>query len=71
LFAEFTVELRRERLVVRKYEGRFLNVFDNLGHGKCFTRTGNAQQRLMLQSRLNSIGEQFDRLCLIAGWRIS
>ena len=38
------VKLRRQRFVMGDHQGWLLDFLDNVGHGKGFTRTGDAQE---------------------------
>ncbi len=62
---ELTVELRRQRLVVRHDHGRALHLLDHLGHGERLAGTGNAQQRLVHQAVMDALDQGFDRPGLV------
>jgi hypothetical protein len=64
---ELGVELRREGLVVGEDEGRSLDPLDHLRHRVGLARAGDAEQRLMLQPRIEAIGQFSDRFRLVAG----
>ena len=46
-FLELPVKLGCQSLVVADHQGRFLNLFYNIGHRKGLPRTGDAHQGLM------------------------
>ena len=60
------VELRGQGLVVRHYERRPPDGLDDLGHGKGFAGTGNAQQYLVRFAVAHAPYQFFDRGGLIA-----
>ena len=63
---EFLVELRRQRLVVREDQRRLAYVLDDVRHGERLAGTRDAKQRLELFSVLETFGEFFDGLRLVA-----
>ena len=67
---ELGVKLRRQRLVVRNDERRLVHVSNDIGDGEGFSRTGDAEQRLMLRAGDNAGGQLFNRLRLVAGGRV-
>ena len=67
---ELGVKLRGERLVVRNDERGLVHVFDDVGDGEGFARTGDAEQRLVLRAGQNAGGQLRNRLRLVAGGRV-
>ena len=67
---ELGVKLRGERFVVRDDERGLVDVSDDVGDGESFSRTGDAQQRLVLRAGQNAGGQLFNRLRLVAGGRV-
>ena len=70
-FAELTAQLRRKGFIVRKNQGRTVKVRNNVCHCKGFSRTRNAEKRLLLISVQNTLSEFFYCLRLIARGLIS
>ena len=64
--AELAGQLRRQRLVVGDDQRRAAEVFDDVGHGECLARAGDAQKHLMLEALLHALGQRGDGLRLIA-----
>ncbi len=65
-FEELTAKLCGEGFVVSKDKRRSVNIGDDVGHGKGFTRTGNAQQNLFFLTAFKTLDQLFDRLGLVA-----
>ena len=55
-----------QRLVVCQNQSWTIYCFDNIGHGKSFTRTGNTQQCLFLVSMKNTLCQLLDCLRLVS-----
>ena len=68
-FAEFGVELRRQRLVRREHERRATGAGDDVGHRVGLARAGHAEQGLEGQAVLDAFDQLGDRRRLIAGRR--
>ena len=64
---KFTIELRRQRLIVREDERRALEFFDDIRHRKCLTRTRDAEQYLCAFALLYTRYELTDSFGLVAG----
>ena len=64
--ADLDRQLRRERLVGREDEGRLLHRLDELGDRERLARAGHAEERLVAHARADAVGQQLDRLRLIA-----
>ena len=67
---ELAVELRGERLVVRKDERGPVERRDDVGHGERLARAGDAEQRGMLLPGAQPLQQLLDRLRLIAERRV-
>ncbi len=67
---ELAVELGRQRLVVREHERRALDGLDHVRDGKRLAGTGDAEQRLVREARLDAVDERGDRGRLVAGRRV-
>jgi hypothetical protein len=65
--AELAVKLRRQRLVVRKYERRPLRRLDDVRHRERLPRTGDAQQHLVALPFIHAAHERSNRGRLISG----
>ena len=65
-FLELTVELSRQRLVVRKHEGRAVHLFHDVGHRECFAGSSDTQQCLEPFFVIESGNKFFDCGGLIA-----
>ena len=63
---EFLIELSGERLVVREDERWFSDIFDDVCHCECFAGTGHAEKRLELFTVLETFGQFFNGLGLVA-----
>ncbi len=64
--AELRTKLSGKRFVVREHERRTVDVRDDVRHRECFSRTGNAEQRLFVRSFKHTLGQFCDRLRLIS-----
>ena len=62
----FAVKLRRQRLVRRQDQGRFLHRLDHLGHGEGLARSGHTEQDLVALRRVDATHQFRDRGRLIA-----
>ena len=69
-FAEFAVQLRRQRLVRRKHDGRAPQPRDHVRHREGLARAGDAEQRLVAQPVLDALDQLLDGRGLVAGRRI-
>ena len=69
-FAELAVQLRRQRLVGRKHNGRPSQAGDHIGHGEGLARARHAQQRLEHLTIVDAFDQLVDGLGLVAGGRI-
>ena len=71
-FFEFSIELRRQGLVVGHHQRRAVHPLDDIGHGKGLARGSGAQENLVAVPLLDA-GDQFlNRFGLVAGrlvWR--
>ena len=65
-FLQLACKLGGKRLVRCHDKRRPLHRLDGFRHGKRFARASDAQQRLITQPVLNTLGQLFDRLRLIA-----
>ncbi len=65
--AELGVELRRQGLVVRHDQGRFLQLLDDRGDREGLAGAGRAQQDLVLESALDAVDKLADGFRLVAG----
>ena len=63
---ELRVELRGERLVVGNDQRRALQAFDDVRHRESFSRSRDAEQRLVAVACLNAARDHVDRLRLVA-----
>src|SRR5438552_6716358 len=63
---EFRVKLRRQRFVVRNDECRPVQLLDDVRYRESFSRTGDAEQRLMAIPGFDRLEELGDRLSLVA-----
>ncbi len=61
-----SIKLSRQSFVMCQDKGRALQIFDDLGHGEGFTRTGNAQQNLVFFKSLYAANQFLNSLRLIA-----
>ena len=66
-FFKFSIQLRRQRLIMRNDQRRFIQLLDHIRHRKCFTGTRNTEQCLTLISFLKSFHQLLNRLRLVAG----
>ena len=64
---KLAVELGGQGLVMGQHQGRFLQLLDDIGHGKCPAGTGDAQQRLGFVPFVDALYQRFYRLWLVAG----
>ena len=64
---ELTVQLRRERLVVRNNQCRTVQLCDDIGHRKCLAGPGDAEKRLELFAGAETVHQLRNRLRLVAG----
>ena len=69
-FPKFRTKLSSKSLIVCEDECRTIKSSNNIGHGKCFSRTGNAEQRLFVEAAFNAINKLVYCLRLIAHGRI-
>ena len=60
------VQLRRQGFIGRQHHGRTLQVGNDVGNGKGFTRAGYPQQRLMRETILQPLFQTANRFWLIA-----
>jgi hypothetical protein len=67
--AEFRVQLRRQGLVRRQHQRRATQPRDHVGHGVGLARAGDAEQGLEREAVVEALGQQADRLGLVAGRR--
>ncbi len=65
-FAEFAIQLRRQRLVRRQHDGRALDLADHMRNGERLAGSGNPQQYLRQQPGVDAVDQLADRLRLIA-----
>jgi hypothetical protein len=68
--AELAVQLRGQRLVGRKHDGRAAQPGDHVGHGEGLAGAGDAQQRLEHLAVAHALDQLVDRLGLVAGRRV-
>ena len=68
--AEFTVELRRQRFVGRKHNGRPPQPRNHIGHGEGFARAGHAQQGLKHLAIAHAFHQLRNGRGLVARWRV-
>lgn len=54
-FLELAVELRRQRLIVRNDQSRFVELCNDICHGKGLTGAGNTKQSLELVALLKAL----------------
>ncbi len=69
---EFAVQLSGQRLIVRQHQRGFLELLNDIGHGKCLAGPGYAQQHLMLISLFEPFIKLLNRFGLVAArliWR--
>ena len=66
-FFKFSIQLRRQRLIMRNDQRRFIQLLDHIRHRKCFTGTRNTEQCLTLISFLKSFHQLLNRLRLVTG----
>ena len=64
---KFRAKLGGQRFIVGQHQGRSLHLLDDIGHSEGFARAGDAQQRLLRQAQLHSLGQFGDSLRLVAG----
>ena len=64
---EFSVELCRERLVMRHHNCWPLELLNDVGHGEGFTATGNTQECLRREPCTDSVYQLLYRAGLITG----
>ena len=69
-FLELTVELRRQGLVVSDDQRGFIQLRNDIRHGKRLARSGNAKEGLTLVAFLEAFDQVSDSLGLVAGWFI-
>jgi len=65
---EFSVELGSERLVVRDYQRRLVDLLNDVGHREGLAGTGCPEKDLMLLIVQNVFGEGINGCGLVAGW---
>ena len=68
--AELAVELRRQRFVGRKHNGRAAQAGNHIGHGEGLARTGHPQQGLKYLAVVHALHQLVDGLGLVARGRI-
>ena len=56
----------RERFVVRNHQRRAVQLTNDIGHGECFARPGDAKERLVPIARFDRLDQLGDRLTLVA-----
>ena len=61
------IQLRRQRLVVRHYQGRTLHALDHIGHGKGLAGAGYAQQGLPHFTVIQALHQPLDGFGLVSG----
>ena len=66
-FFKLSAELGRQSLVMRNYKGGFLNLLDDISHGKGLPRTRNTEKCLVLHPVPDPLYQLFYRPGLIAG----
>jgi hypothetical protein len=64
--AKLIVELSRQGLVRSDHEGGFIDLGDDIRHGKCFARAGNTEKHLAAPIILEIFDELSDRARLVA-----
>ena len=65
-FAQLGAELCGQRFIVREHQRRPLGLLDDVRHGECLARTGNAHQRLLGQAVVDALHQLGHRLRLVA-----
>ena len=65
-FLHLPVKLRRQRLIVCNDQRRFVQLLNNICHGKCLTGTCDSKQRLELIALLEAFDQFFDCLGLVS-----
>ena len=65
-FFHFAVKLCCQCFIVRKYQGWFVELGDDIRHCEGLTRTGNTKQSLELVAFFEAFDQFFDGLWLIA-----
>ena len=65
---KLAIKLRREGFIMRHYERGNCKALDDICHGKCFTRAGNAEKSLVFVAALKARNDAFDRFFLILAW---
>ena len=68
--AKLTVELRRQRFIGRKHNGRSPQAGNHIGHGEGFSRASHTQQGLKDLPIRHAFHQFVDRLGLVASRRI-
>ena len=69
-FLHLPVKLRRQRLIVCNDQRRFVQLLNNICHGKCLTGTCDSKQRLELIAFFKTCHEICDGFRLIPSWLI-
>lgn len=64
---KLAVELGGQGLVMGQHQGRFLQLLDDIGHGKRLAGAGDAQQSFKSVTFPETLDKGIDRLGLIAG----
>ena len=64
---EFATQLSRQRLIVGQHQGGPVQPGNHRRHGKGLSRAGNAQQRLLPQSPIDTVHQRLNGLRLISG----
>ena len=67
---KFPIKLRSQCLIMCYDQRWFIQLLDDIRHGKCLTRSGDAKQCLALIAFFEPFDQFFDRLWLVAGWFI-
>ena len=63
---ELGAQLGGQGLVVGQHQSGPLDLLDDLGHGEGLAGAGDPQQGLLIQAHLNTLGQGFDGLRLVA-----
>lgn len=67
-FFHFPVKLCRQCLIMCNDQRRFVQLLNDVRHGKCLSRAGDTKQGFKLISFLETFHQFRDCLRLIAGW---
>ena len=62
---ELGAQLGSQGLIVGQHQGGPLDLLNDLGHGKGLARTGDAQQGLLVQAHLDTLGQGLNGLRLV------